>query len=200
MHMDFHDAIQGNGDRKSESRTVTSFTRVAASVAADYEIVCGKSPSLHIEADSNLLKEIETRVEGNTLHIKSPKALRAEKGIKIIVTTTSLEAFDISGAGAVNISGAKGKALDISVSGAADVKASGQVDEASMKISGAGSANLADLQSKKASVSVSGAGDIQVWATEDLQAEVSGAGSVRYRGNPKVAWKKSGAGSIEKMD
>ncbi len=200
MHMEFQDAVKGNGDRKAESRPVTSFDRVVASVAADYEVVCGKAPSLHIEADSNLLKEIETKVQGNTLRIGSKSNLRSEKGIKVVITTTSLNGFDISGAGAVKIAGARGKSLDISVSGAADVTATGQVDKASMTISGAGSANLSGLQAKVATVEVSGAGDIQVWATEDLKAEVSGAGSVKYKGNPKVDWKKNGAGSIEKMD
>ena len=108
-----------------------------------------------------------------------------------------LAAAKVSGAGELNVDGVLGQQLDLSISGAGDVKASGQVRNVSTKISGAGSADLQQLVTETSEVKISGAGHADVFATESVSARVSGAGSVNCYGNPAdVRRHVSGAGKV----
>jgi hypothetical protein len=91
------------------------------------------------------------------------------------------------------------QALDVSLSGAGSMTASGTADDLNLNISGFGDFKGAELHDTKAHVSISGAGSATVWADDSLTAEVSGAGSVSYYGSPSVTRQISGVGSISHL-
>ena len=189
--------VRGNGRIKEESRNITEFTRIEAGGAYSIKVVVGKSPSLRISAEENLLPLIKTTVSGNTLKIDTKKNLSPRKEIKIIVTTTSLNSLDVSGANNVQATGIDGEHFEVELSGAGSIDLEGIVDDLRAEISGAGNIDARNLKAKDVSISVSGAASADVYAKESLEASVSGVGSIDYYGDPvKTKTNVSGVGSI----
>lgn len=192
-----HPRIKGSGIAQTEQRPVAPFNEVELSGFGTVNVVAGYQPSVHVTADDNLLCKVETYVEGQKLKIKTKGNLRPKTDLVINVTVPELAAARVSGAGDLNVDGVYSTQLDLSISGAGDVRASGQVNQITAKISGAGSADLQELQAEHAKVKISGAGDIDVFATDSIDARVSGAGSVNCFGKPQnVKQHVSGVGSI----
>ena len=87
--------------------------------------------------------------------------------------------------------------LDVTISGAGDVKLSGSSQTQKVRLSGAGDYNAQHLKTKYTDARVSGAGSAVVFASEEIEAYASGAGSVKYYGDPeKQKTNASGAGSV----
>ncbi len=98
----------------------------------------------------------------------------------------------------MNLTDQRGESLDVSVSGAGTLKATGYVQTLTALISGAGEADLKGLVAEKTTVNISGAGDAEVYAAESIDATVSGAGDVVCFGNPnQIIQNTSGAGDFE---
>ncbi len=62
--------VVASGKVASESRPVPAFTGIALSLPGKVEVVQGSPASVTVEADDNLLPEIETVVEGGKLRIR----------------------------------------------------------------------------------------------------------------------------------
>lgn len=193
----FRPGIPGSGILHSENRHVEAFDQVDLSGFGEVEILVGYSPSVRVTTDDNLLALVDTRVENGKLVIKPRQSIHPRTGLKVDVTVPSLAAAHVRGAGDLIIHNVAGERLELSISGAGTVHASGQVHEISTSISGAGDADLRNLVSESADVRVSGAGDIWVNATESIKARVSGAGDVVCFGNPvHIDQRVSGAGDF----
>jgi hypothetical protein len=158
----------------------------------------GEAPSVTVTTDDNLIAHVETRVDNGKLKIEPHGWINPRTGLTIDVTVPDLVAAGISGTGDLNIADVVGEELDLSISGAGSLTASGCVHQLSTSISGAGDADLKNLYAEKASVKISGAGDACVYASESIEARISGAGDVVCYGNPAhIDQKISGVGGLE---
>ncbi len=63
--LDLVDGIDGNNNPTTEIRNVSSFTGVVSRGAFEVRIIQGTTNEVVINAESNLLQFIETRVSGN---------------------------------------------------------------------------------------------------------------------------------------
>ena len=216
MHVGDFDAVKGSGTVKSEIRQITGFTKVSLEGAMDVFIVKGESESVRIEADDNLLKLIETKVDGDELEISSTEELEPSQTIKVYVTTRALEGMSIAGSGdmvtqspfvskafAAAIAGSgdikadvQAEVLDASIAGSGDINIKGSAGKTEVDIAGSGSVNGIELVTRAVDVNIAGSGNCQVHASEVLTANIMGSGSVYYRGEPKINQSVMGSGSI----
>ncbi|MBI4316431.1 MAG: DUF2807 domain-containing protein [Chloroflexi bacterium] len=216
--------VPGSGHVITQTRPVSNFDAVSFASFGDLTITQGDTESLTVEAEDNVLPEIRTEVQGNTLRIDYAETngwarVRPTQPIRFTLTVKNLAELDFSGAGnivatdlkaaqlKVKLSGAGSLKLDglaaddvsYRLSGAGSVYASGKAARLEITLSGVGSYRGADFQSETADVTISGAGSATVWATKQLDAQISGLGSVQYYGRPAVSKNVTGLGSVEPL-
>lgn len=214
--------VQGSGNIVTENRTTGDFTGVSVGGTYEVEIKNGSSTGVRVEADDNLIKDIETTVSGNTLHIRTRDGVNFNNGhYKVYIVAPEISGIESSGAADVKItdilktqqklkleaSGAAGISgevdapeISVEVSGAANIKVSGRTRTYDAEASGSGNIKTGDLMSETTTVHASGAASAHVYASVQLNAEADGAASIYYKGAAPVSQKTSGAASIKKED
>ena len=217
--------VRGNGNLKTEERTVSSFKDLQVSSTANVYLTQGDLKPVKIEGDENLLPYVEVYQEGDRLVIKNRDGYNLDMNdgsIKIYVTAPQFHHISVSGAGDINgenkitstdeiemnLSGAGNIKMNLDapkitadISGVGSIYLNGQSKDVDLGISGAGSAHCYDLMAENTSVTISGVGSAEVFASVKLDAQVSGAGSVDYKGNAsQVNQHVSGVGSVNKKD
>ena len=219
------ETITGNGNMKKENREVSGYNGISLAGNMNLDIDYGKSSTITIEADENLLPYIETEVKEGILIIKAKdNANLKSKGILIIhASLTQLTDLKLSGSGNIKGKGAfsnEGK-TNISLSGSGNINlAAKSFGETSVNISGSGNITLEDgntetLEAKisgsgnidcssfvcnNAIAKISGSGNIKVNANKSIDGAVSGSGNVYYKGNAtNLNMKSHGSGKIRKM-
>ena len=213
--------VTGSGVVRSETRSLDEFDSISIQYPAEIFIRQGKSPSVTIEAEDNLLPQLGTDVSGSVLRFENTERnwndrVNPSKPVILTITVNELSevrfssagkllaenlktdtlAIVISGAGDVTLTNLDAGSLSFNLSGAGNLVVDGTVDDLQMHLSGFGNFNGADLQAQTADVSISGAGNATIWVEKELNARISGAGSVDYYGEPSVSRNVSGVGSI----
>ncbi len=216
--------VRGSGDVVSEVRDVSGFDEVDVCCGMELILSQGDAESLEIEAEDNILEEIETRVVGDELRIgfrdQYPEtAYRPTRPIRIYLTTPEIRGVEISGGGELDafeietdrfdlhLSGGSdaeidsliAERFDLHISGGGDAVVSGQVDEQNLDLSGGSSYAGDDLESNATDVNVSGGGDVEVWTTETLDVNASGGSQVAYYGSPTVDSNTSGGSNVRSL-
>jgi putative autotransporter adhesin-like protein len=189
--------VKGSGVVKSEKRSLAPYTALEVSCPASLELRLQESESSEISGDDNLIPLITTEVKNNTLYIRSTQEIAPREKLRITLSNPDLKRFAFSGAGDANVSNIKNDRIEIVLSGAGDLTASGETKEAAITLSGAGRVDAKNLLAASAKANSTGVGSLDVYATEQLEAKASGVGEINYYGNPKVVKKDaSGIGSI----
>jgi len=213
------DQRTGSGDIVTEKRNTGNFTGISVGSAFDVEIRTGAVTEVEVEADDNLIKDIETKVTGDVLKISTRHGSGFNNAhLKVFVTVPEIRSIKTSGAAnvkATDVLKSSGKiSLDVSgaggikaqvdapeiyaeASGAGNIELSGRTRSYKLKATGSGEIKSFDLQSENTDVDVSGAGSARVHASVSLKAEASGAGNVHYKGGASVQQKTSGAGNVK---
>ena len=191
--------VQGSGNSKSEKRNVSGFKEVNAEGAINLEIVAQKDFSLEVEADDNLLPNIKTEVNGDTLKIFTNDKISSKTKIVVKISMPEVTSLDISGASGAAVSFAKTDTLKLVANGASKIKIDGQINTLNSDASGASSIDAENLKVENADVEASGASSVTVSATNELKADAFGASTIYYTIEPKnLVPKSSGASSIKK--
>ena len=212
---------KGNGTMVTEERTISGFSGISLGLDADVLYTQSDEYSVTINASENLMKFIETDVEGSVLDInfKDGKCFNVKNPMTITISSPNMNGFIVSGSGSIT-SNRKltTNALEVKVSGSgeiyldslninemnSEISGSGDIEASSIndmttqnvKVSGSGNVNFLNMPTLKSSVKVSGSGNCDVNVINTLDIIVSGSGSVRYKGNPVVVSTISGSGSV----
>lgn len=215
-------ATAGGGTVAHQTRSVADFQAIAVSGPFHLIVRQAAAPSLQIEADENLLPQIETRVEdgrhGRTLRIavKRGESIRPSRPIAVTVDVVKFERLESSGSGRVEVGtlstpslalrilgagharlhGLKAEALSVEIKGHGDVAAAGRVTRLSLSIAGSGEARLLDLSADEVSVGIAGSGDAEVTAHRTLAVKIAGSGDLVYAGNPSLSTSIAGSGRV----
>ncbi len=217
----FGKSVKGSGVLKSESRSVSGFSKISLAVPGNAELVQGSSEGITIETDDNILPLIETVVESDTLKIRfidkgtsvSTKTLKLAINAKTIealsvagsgdVRAAKLQAGDfkasIAGSGDVQIGQLDADAVTISIAGSGNFAAGGKAKSISSKIAGSGDMKIGKLEANSVKISIAGSGDATVWAKESLTVSVAGSGDVKYFGDAKISKSVAGSGSVKRL-
>jgi len=217
--------IKGSGIIESETRDLDDFTHISLSYPAKVTVTQGDEYSIKITGDDNLLPQISTDIEDGTLIVRNEvqgwkNRIRPTTGLVIELTVVDLNRIDINtasqlfvneletdnlvlavgGAGDISITDLTAKSLDVILSGAGSIDASGKVDSLDVTISGFGEIDASNLETKQADVTINGSGSTSVWVANELDVNINGAGNVRYYGDPvSVRESINGAGSVSPL-
>lgn len=193
-------------DVKSEVRNVSGFSKIDIGGTIVGNITVGKDFSVVVEAKEQVLSEIITKVEDNTLKVKFEKGFwkRMKKKYrntkaKVTISLPMLEDLDVSGASRVSAVGVNSDKFNLDVSGASSVNIEGSAREIIADISGASSLRASKLLSEVMDMDLSGASSARVNVSTELRVDASGASSVRYTGEPSIEKDTSGASSVRRM-
>lgn len=207
--------LTGCGDRSdhwddagpvvSERREVESFDSIDMEGAARLEIAIGEPVSVQISGQEQAVQRMETRVSGNTLHLKSRARdwiIRDDNSrLTVRITLPKLDSLEVEGGNDVRLSGFRGGDTTIKAAGAANINADGQLERLTVRLTGAGHADLSKLAAADATVTVDGVGSVVVNARESLDATMNGVGAIFYTGSPqKVNTRMNGLGTISRQD
>lgn len=212
-------SVTASGKVVTESRPVHGYSGVKFSLPGTLVIRQGPTESLSIDADDNLMPEIESVVEGGTLRLRFKRNINVtgRSTIRLLVTGPAFQSVAVAGSGDVVSDAIKGPSLDVSIAGSGDMKvarleagrlavavagsgdfrAAGRANEVSVKVAGSGDVDIGRIESGRATVSIAGSGDVTVWAAESVTASILGSGDVRYYGNPAVTKSVAGSGTVK---
>ena len=192
--------LNGSGDTVTDTRNVSSFSRIEASGSEEVEILYSSERRVEVSGYRNLVDEFETTVSGNTLRLRydDDNWNIRNNNIRVRVYTPSLEELSASGSGdvtvlnsgALNLRKAEG-------SGSGDITiAQPQVANLTLRLTGSGKMLARDASAKEVDAKTTGSGAIEVSVTEELDAEITGSGNIDYWGKPRVNAKVSGSGEV----
>ena len=157
----------GSGDIVTEDRTVDDFDRIEISSAVTVELVVepGAETTVSVAYDDNLIDRVKTEVRSATLFISVDGNIAASGDRRFVsVTVDSLEALEVSGA--------------------VELRGSGEVTTYDLAVSGASDVDLRDLTANDVVIEVGGASEVSIWASQSVTGDVSGASDVTVHGNP----------------
>jgi len=185
-----------------EKRSVDTFTKIAFRIPGKVYVRQGNTQSVEIEASKELLKIIETEVDGSTLKIQSPDKWnwRNDERATIYITVKDLNGASVSGSGDLigesrfvtrdidlKVSGSGSLKLEIEssgdvethVSGSGDLHLKGKGRNIESKVSGSGKVILDMALSGGADFSISGSGRIEAAGrVKEVRTSISGSGKV----------------------
>jgi len=187
--------VQGSGVIKSEKRNVSDFVKVDGSGAITVEIAVQEEFSVEVEADDNLLENVKTEVDGDTLKIYSEGRTSRSNPINVKIGMPVLEGLEISGASKANVSNAAGEELELEANGASKITIGGKVKNLKIESNGASKIDAENLKAENADVESNGASKAVVFALNELKADANGASSIVHIGEPASLEKSANGGS-----
>ncbi|MBA2611971.1 MAG: DUF2807 domain-containing protein [Bacteroidetes bacterium] len=210
--------IHGKGNNISETRNNGTFNKVEVRCDADVDIISDSTFNIDVSAQENILRVLDTKIEGTTLIIEFNKRVRWHSKIKIIIHLKDLNAIILSGSGNINaqnnlaandlelnISGSGNisvpsvtvQNLNGNISGSGNINISGgTITSAKFSVSGSGNINASEELSTTVKAKISGSGNISINVFESLTAGISGSGHIKYKGTPVINSTISGSGSL----
>jgi len=192
------DAITGSSHPATENRDTGAFSSIQVDGSASVDVTIGSTTAVTLTTDDNILPVIETKVSGDELHISSSKSYTTRIGLKVKITTPTLNGVAVNGSGDFHAIGLDTGTFSLAIMGSSSASLSGKAQTFEVNLSGSGSIQAHELIAKNVDLVISGTGSANVYATDSLDATVSGTGNVRYSGNPaQVHQNVSGTGSIK---
>lgn len=186
---------------QSQVRNVGTFSEISNSGPFNISIDVGKAASVTASGSATFLDQLVTEVHDGELriHLKDDHVNHLGDDNRITITLPQFTRYRMSGAGGTTLTHMAGDALDVSMSGAGSLKASGEVKRLKLSLSGVGSVDARELHAQSVRADVSGVGSVKVWSSDVLEGSVSGVGSLTYYGDPKtVNTRGGGIGSISR--
>lgn len=162
--------LQGSGTVVSETRAVTAFEQVEVCCGMKLVLTQGDDIQLQLEADDNILPEIETIVRSGTLTVRfrtnwGPFSFRLSQPVTVYLQMPAIHGVTISGGGSLEIERL-------------------EADRVAFEFSGGSQGTIKTLQAQTVDLVTSGGGQttIDTLDVDTLDLEVSGGGRVTLNG------------------
>jgi hypothetical protein len=143
----------------------------------------GPKAALEVRGEQRLLANIDTSVDGDTLHI-GPRGilLRHRQPIEVTVTLPALDTLNVSGSGEHTISGFAGERIELTLGGTGDMRFNGRYQEIMATVHGSGDLEVTGGNSERVVAELVGSGQLTlVGASRELHAESKGSGELDAR-------------------
>lgn len=190
--------IEGNGQVVTETRKLLSFNKVENDGTFNVYISHDSVFTATVEAESNLVPHIRTRVNGNTLEIDTRENLNSNYPINVYITTPIIAGAYLNGSGTVTLDSLDTENMEVDLSGSGIM--SGVIKSTSLttRISGSGSIQL-NAHTNSCNTRISGSGNTELIG-ESLTGDfsISGSGNIQstnFQQNECIA-KISGSGNM----
>ncbi|HEV8271256.1 MAG TPA: head GIN domain-containing protein [Chitinophagaceae bacterium] len=216
--------VIGEGDLQTETRNITDFSGVSASIGGKIYYKIDPVYKVEITAQRNILDVIQaTKINGHLLlKIKDGVRIKSNEEIIVNISAPTADYFHLSGTGDLMVTGnIIATDIDMSISGTGNLTVSamsignnmkaeisgtgninvlaGSAKNEELKISGSGKLLLEAVAAENAETKISGSGDIRINVSQRLDATISGSGSVYYHGNPLISADISGSGRVRPL-
>ena len=186
------DGIRGSGHAAERTFTLPSFHAVRTEGGLALDITVGVPGPAVLETDDNLLDLIDVHVADGVLDIRPRESISPQVGVHFSASTERLDEVTMVGAASVTLAGLESPSLRLSLTGAANARASGRVEHLELICRGAASVDLSDLEAQTAVVRAEGAASIRVRTSGPLEVEASGAARVVQCGDGPIEERTSG--------
>jgi hypothetical protein len=216
-------AINGSGNRVTETREVSGFDEVLLAGSGELYLEQGAEESLTVTADDNIMQYLKTDVEGDTLvlgfkdnvnvSLRTPVVFKltvrdltsvtlagSGKVVAQPLDTTKLT-INLPGSGEMRFEKVETGSLHATIAGSGTIEVeSGSAESEEINMVGSGDFKGKDFKVTDASTIIAGSGNIDVNCNGELNAKILGSGNVRYYGDPtSVKLDTAGSGEIQKM-
>jgi hypothetical protein len=184
----------------TEKRTLgASIEEVELNGPINLNLRQGSSPSLEVRGEQRLLANVDTTVDGNTLHI-GPRGilLRHRQPIEVTLVLPTLEQLNLSGSGQHTVSGFSGERIDVNVNGSSNLRFNGRYREIDAALHGTGDIEVTCGNAERVAADLKGSGRMTlVGGARELNAEVAGSGELdaRHLRADKAILSHQGSGS-----
>ena len=166
---------------RSETREVSAkITQIDLNGPIDLTLRRGATPSLTVSGEQRLLANVETRIDGDTLHI-GPKGMlfHHRQPLQVELVLPSLAKLEIHGSGDSVVSGFSGDSLVLELVGSGDLKFTGRYRQLNASVQGSGDIELHGGNSDSVSLSLMGSGNIKASGnTVRLTLDLAGSGDI----------------------
>ncbi|SMC95609.1 head GIN domain-containing protein [Pedobacter africanus] len=214
--------IEDSGNHVSRAITLKNFDKIKVEGAIKLVMTQDSSYKVQVEADSNIITYVKADVSGAELRLKLDydrycgtdsiiihagigelKGLQLDGAVKVM-GEGRIYAADVD----LSFSGASDVRLDLSaakvttkVDGVGKIALSGQAGTHDLKIKGTAKVNAFDFIVGVYNIDTEGTGKAEINVLNELKVKTSGSSEIYYKGNPKkVDEKKSGATKLEKVN
>jgi len=216
--------VVGEGDLQTETRNITDFSGVSASIGGKIYYKIDPVYKVEIIAQRNILDVIQaTKSNGHLLlKVKDGVRIKSNEEITVNISAPTADYLHLSGSGDLAVIGSLNTVnLDMGISGTGNITVqsatvtdkinanisgtgditvqSGVAKNEDLRISGSGKLFIDGVAAEKATTTISGSGDMQVNLSQALDATISGSGSVYYRGHPLISTSISGSGKVKPL-
>lgn len=213
--VNFGNGEKGNGNITTETRKITdSFTGIDVSTGIQVVLEQSDNQFVSVEADSNLQKIIDIRVENGVLMIDPSESVNPSKTIVVKVKTPKIENLNASSGSEIKGIGTfKGENISVDASSAAEVSVTLKYDNIIFEASSGSSINAKGIALKLDSSASSGSeieaydlmvndvisdvssgGNIKIHPIVKLNATASSGGNIAYKVEPKSITKEESSG------
>ncbi len=212
----------GSGTLVKQTRNVEAFRGVSVGGGFDVEIRKGSPAKVEIEADDNLIDDIEVTVSNGQLKISVVDGVSFnDADMKVFITADELTKISSSASAKIvaldvlesdeNISlkASSGSSIQATLnapastadaSSGAEILVKGRTKSFEAESSSGASVKASDLLSENTSAKASSGATTDVHASVKLDASASSGGSITYRGEASAVKKESSGGSITKQN
>lgn len=216
------ECVKDSGIQTTKVVELKSYDKIKVSGTIKMVLTQDSTYNVKIQADSNLMSHIRSRVSGSELELKLEDGSYC--GTDSVVVYAGIgELKELNTSGMVRVTGEGPiyvKDLKMDLSGSSDVKLnisasklttkidgvgkltlSGQTGTHVLKTSGTSKVDAFDFVAGIYDITVDGTGKANINVLNDLKVKTSGSSEIYYKGNPKnVDEKKSGAAKLEKVN
>lgn len=215
--------IEGHGPILSEVRNHKNYEGLRVSICGQVNFQVAPEYHVQVLAQANILDELITKVDDETLVLKwdHPLRIRNCEDITVNIKGPVLNRILSSGASDIKVNGeVKERDLDLDISGSGSILIQealisdkitahlsgsgemyidrGKAVETELYVSGSGEIDFSKIESMENLSHISGSGSIIVFVKDILEAHISGSGDVYYIGDPRIEAKISGSGRVKK--
>lgn len=212
--------IKGSGNIIQQVRNISNFNEISVICPCKIELKQDNNESVLIEADDNIISNIQTRIINNELRINLESNITCQDcSIKLIITLKNIAAIELSGSIElvtlpiktkkllIKTSGSSkvnsnlfAKELNISSSGSSNLHLYGEAEIQNLIFSGAVKYSADNFHTKKTSICSSGSSKVQIDASDEINGSISGSSNLKYKGEPKINISTSGSSKIQKLN
>lgn len=183
--------VRGSGNVVSESRPVMGFDRVSVCCGIELYLTQDGRESVEIEADDNILPQIETTVVNNELIIRYKNqlggmAFKPSSPVKARVSAIELRGVDLSGGGWMDAGQLVSDDFSLNLSGGSQAKVAGvEAGQLDIQMSGGGHLSISEASSTRAAADLSGGAQLEIASLtgQDFELRSSGGGWIQVQGS-----------------
>lgn len=210
---------RGSGKVITETKTLAAFNAVEVSNSINVELTQGNKNEVIVEADDNIIKDIEVENKNGILTIRlkhngnlrnftarvkvtSPvfKSISASSSSEIVstnvLTATDKISVEASSSADVELS-LDAPIVNAESSSSAKIDLKGKTKQFNAIANSSGDVNAENLKAETVTATASSSGTVNVFASVKLNADANSSGSVNYTGGvTDVQKKESSSGSV----